>query len=571
MKIKNYGLQWLLAVGLSLMYWLNGGLAVANVGLRETAPPPVINQLATAAGGSPQVNVLSPRPDEVVNTSNVLVNLQVQGTPIFKNAALGLGPHLHLLLDRTPYQSVYDLAQPLTLNNLTPGTHTLQVLIAKPWHESWKNPGAFAQVTFHVFAKSAENPVASTPTLVYNEPDNTYGAEPFLLDFYLANAPSHQDAQQHLDDWRVRTTINDQSFEVNQLSPFYLKGLKPGANLVKLEYLNAQGQPQDSILRVVNYQPNGTDSLSRLLRNELTLNDALALFNPASQQAAIAPADPAVPDPQLAWPPATPVMTPPAPPFTPPPVAVVTPAPIAPVIAPPAPIVVPSAPPVLPSPSSPAQLPTISPLPPAMPVPAIPAPLNSGFNYQVKPLPLPTSVPSPAALPSAILPLPAASPTKPAVPLKLPVVEQPLAIEPTSPAETLRELPPAMLRERAPVAAAPVPMPALKTPVVEKPPVQMPAASSSDVKESIDQTPLPNVQTPLLNTTTGEREIEFNVLAREFFHTASVRIKKFTNSIPPKVARWSKDLSHWVGDRSQAMQAEKQDATTLPEEPLSAH
>jgi hypothetical protein len=38
MKIKNYGLQWLLAVGLSLMYWLNGGLAVANVGLRETAP-----------------------------------------------------------------------------------------------------------------------------------------------------------------------------------------------------------------------------------------------------------------------------------------------------------------------------------------------------------------------------------------------------------------------------------------------------------------------------------------------------------------------------------------------------
>jgi hypothetical protein len=558
MKIKNHGLQWLLAVGLSLTYWLNGGLATANVGLSETALPAVINQLATAAGGSPQVTVLSPRPDEVVNTNNVSVNLQVQGTPIFKNAALGLGPHLHVLLDRTPYQSVYDLAQPLTLTNLTPGTHTLQVLMAKPWHESWKNPGAFAQVTFHVFAKSAENPTATAPTLVYNEPDNTYGTEPVLLDFYLANAPSHRDAQQHLvNDWRVRTTINDQSFEVNQLSPFYLKGLKPGANLVKLEYLNAQGQPLDSILRVVNYQPNGTDSLSRLLRNELALNDALALFNPTSKKAAvaIAPITPAVPNSQLAWPPATPVMTPPAPLFTPPPVAVVTPAPIiaAPVISPPVPIIVPSA--------LPAPLPAISPLPPVItvPVPVITAPLNSGFNYQIMPLPLPAPMPSPpAAVPSAILPLPAAPPT-PAVPLKLPVVELPLAIKPTLPPETLRDLPQAKLSERLPVTTAPAPIPVIKIPAMEKPPAQIPAVVPSDPKESIDQTQLPTIQTPLLKKTTGESEIEFKVLAREFFHTVSVRIKKFTNSIPPKVAQWRKDLSHWIGDRSQAMQAGQKD------------
>ncbi len=559
MKIKNHGLQWLLAVGLSLTYWLNGGLAVANIGLSETAPPVVINQLATAAGGSPQVNVLSPRPDEVVNTNNVLVNLQVQGTPIFKNAALGLGPHLHLLLDRTPYQSVYDLAQPLTLTNLTPGTHTLQVLLAKPWHESWKNPGAFAQVTFHVFAKSAESPAATAPTLVYNEPDDTYGAEPVLLDFYLANAPSHRDAQQHLvNDWRVRTTINDQSFEVNQMSPFYLKGLKPGANLVKLEYLNAQGQPLDSMLRVVNYQPNGTDSLSRLLRNELALNDALALFNPASQKAvvAIAPAAPAIPNPQLAWPPTTPAITPPALPLTPPPVAVVTPAPIiaAPVTYPPVPILVPSAPPILTSPSSPAPLPTSAPLPLAMPVPTITAPLNSGFNYQVKPLPLPAPVPAPStptALPSAILPQPSTPPT-PAIPLKLPV-NLPPAIKPNLLPEALRDLPQATPHDRSPIAALRPSIPVLKTPVMEKPPAQIPDVIPSGDKELIDQSKLPTIPTLLPNTTTGESEIEFKVLAKEFFHTASVRIKKFTNSIPPKVAKWSEDLSHWIRDRSQAM------------------
>ncbi len=554
MQIKNHGLQWLLATGISLTCWLHGGLAMAAVGLSETAPPVVIKQLATVAAGSPQVTVLSPRPDEVVTTNNVLVNLQVQGTPIFKNAALGLGSHLHVLLDRTPYQSVYDLAQPLILNNLTPGTHTLQVLLAKPWHESWKNPGAFAQVTFHVLAKSAESPAATTPTLVYNEPDDTYGAEPVLLDFYLANAPSHRDAQQHLvNDWRVRTTINDQSFEVNQLSPFYLKGLKPGANLVKMEYLNAQGQPLDSILRVVNYQPNGTDSLSRLLRNELSLNDALSLFNPAKAVVAIAPA---VPNPQLAWPPTTPFIIPPAPPLTPPPVAAVPLAPVmaVPVLPTPAPVPIPSAPPVLlPSSSLQAPLPAMAPLPPTIPVPVIPAPLNSGFNYQVKPLPLPAPVsPQPSALPSATIPLPVAPPT-PAISLKLPVVELPPAIKPN--------LPPAMLSDRSPATALPTPNSVLKAPMVEKSPAKIPETIPSKARELIDRTPLPTIQTPLLNTTTSESEIEFKVLAREFFHTASVRIKKFTNSIPPKVAQWSKDLSHWIGDRSQAMQARQQDVS----------
>ena len=83
----------------------------------------------------------------------------------------------------------------------------------------------------------------------------------------------------------------------------------------------------------------------------------------------------------------------------------------------------------------------------------------------------------------------------------------------------------------------------------------------SDTREPIDQIPLQPAQIPLLDTANGESEIGFKVLAREFLHTVSVRIKKFTNSIPPKVARWSKDLSHWIGDRSQAMQARQQDVS----------
>jgi hypothetical protein len=502
-RIKNHRLPWLLAGLISLTYWLHGGIALAVGGLNETAPPAIIAQLATAASGSPQVLVISPRSDEVLNTNNVSVNFQVQGVPIFKNAALGLGPHLHVLLDRAPYQSIYDLAQPLTLPNLTPGTHTLQVLLAKPWHESWKNPGALAQVTFHVLAKSAELPAATAPTLVYNEPDANYGAEPFLLDFYLANAPSHLDTQQHqINDWRVRATINDQSFEVDRIAPFYLKGLKPGANLVKLEYLNAQGQSIDSVLRVVNYQPNGTDSLSRLLRNELPLNEAVALFDPSSKNTvALAPVV------NTPAPLPLPVLTPPLP-VMPLPVAAIP----APILATPATAPLPSSPPLL------------------LPVLVTP-PINPVSSYPVTPLPV-AELPYP--LPSTII-LPTPSQQTPIAP----VAEMPrLPVAPIKPV-----LPP--------VAVAPV----VKTPALKIPVIEEPVEIAPSFQKPIDLPTLPTISSPTITPAVGENVMEFNVLAREFWHTLSFRIKKFTNSIPPAVAQWRQDVGHWIGDRSQAMQS----------------
>jgi Family of unknown function (DUF6130) len=518
---KSRRLQWLLAGLVSLSYWFQGGLALA-AGLSEVAPPAVIAQLATAASGSPQVSIASPRPDEVVNTNNVLVNMQVQGVPIFKNAALGLGPHLHLLLDHNPAPSVYDLTQPVMLSNLTPGTHTLQVLLAKPWHESWKNSGAFAQVTFHVFTKSAEPPLATSPTLVYNEPSGNYGAEPFLLDFYVANAPSHLNAkQQPLNDWRVRATINDQSFEVDKLQPFYLKGLKPGANLVKLEYLNAQGQLIDSALRVVNYQPHGEDGLARLLRNELSLTAALALFDPASQHTVVAtaPLPAAVPVPlpsPVVVPLPTPVVTIPSPA----PVALPTSAPIVPVNPLPAPVVVlPSVPAVV---TPPVNLRSSSPPIPISPVPEF---AKSVAELPVATMPVPEKQPLVAVpVPSLTLPeLPAVAPVAPIVP-KLP----PIAVTPTSPVSW--------------PAPTPIAQPRLVEPVIPStPPIALPVA--------------PPAVARTIAPVAGEDAIEFQVLAQEFWHTLSVRIKKFTNSIPPTMAQWSKGVGHWIGDRSQAMKS----------------
>lgn len=123
--------------------------------IAEVSPPEVIQQLRhNLENYQPQVKVLSPQTDEIFQDDSVTVKLQVQDLPIFKNQELEMGPHLHVILDNQPYSAVYDLDQPLVFSDLPPGTHTLRVFASRPWHESFKNEGAYAQTTFHVFTKA---------------------------------------------------------------------------------------------------------------------------------------------------------------------------------------------------------------------------------------------------------------------------------------------------------------------------------------------------------------------------------------------------------------------------------
>jgi hypothetical protein len=227
----------------------------------------------------PQVAIISPSADEVLQDTKVSVQFQVQDLPIFKDSDLGLGPHLHVILDNQPYQAVYDLNEPLVLEDLPPGTHTLRVFASRPWHESFKNEGAYAQTRFHIFTKTTDNnPDPALPLLTYSRPTGSYGAEPIMLDFYLSNAPLHLVAQESPDDeiadWRIRVTINGESFVLDRWQPIYLKGFKPGKNWVQLEFLDEQGNPVKNVfndtVRLINYEPKGKDTLSKLVRNELS-------------------------------------------------------------------------------------------------------------------------------------------------------------------------------------------------------------------------------------------------------------------------------------------------------------
>lgn len=258
--------------------------------LYEVAPPQAIQdlgQLLTAY--QPQVKILSPQPNQVLQSTEVSVRLQVRDLPLFKNETFEMGPHLHVILDNQPYQAVYDTSEPLVFSDLEPGTHTLRVFASRPWHESFKNDGAYDQVTFHLFSPTLDNsPTVGTPQLTYSRPKGSYGAEPIMLDFYLKDAPLHfvarQDSEDDIKDWRIRCTINGESFLFDQWQPVYLKGFKTGQNWLKLELLDEDGNLIDnafnSTIRLIDYQPGGEDTLSKLVRDELTAAEVQGIVDP---------------------------------------------------------------------------------------------------------------------------------------------------------------------------------------------------------------------------------------------------------------------------------------------------
>jgi hypothetical protein len=268
----------------------NSSVAISGLKqLKEVAPPETIQQLhQILETKQPQVTILSPQPEQVLTDTQVAVKLKVTDLPIFQDEDLKLGSHLEVILDNQDAQSIYDLEKPLVFSNLAAGSHTLRVFASYPWHESFKNEGAYAQVTFHVFTKTINNQLdRKLPLLTYSSPAGSYGAEPILLDFYLTNAPLHiiaqEDAEDEVADWRIRITINGETFVVDQWQPIYLKGWKQGTNWVQLEFIDEQGNVVENVYnntaKIFTYKPGGQDSLSKLMRGGLSVAAAKGMIN----------------------------------------------------------------------------------------------------------------------------------------------------------------------------------------------------------------------------------------------------------------------------------------------------
>lgn len=252
--------------------------------LRELEPPQGIQELGKSLKKyRPEVTIVNPKQEKLYTTNKIEVQLKVKDLPLFKNEEFGLGPHLHLILDNEPYQAIYSTEQPFVLDNLTPGTHTLRVFATRPWDESFKNEGAYAQTTFHILTKTDNNkPNSALPLLTYSQPNGIYSAEPIMLDFYL-NQTAQKKLADKSQDLFIKVTVNGESFLVDDWYPLYLEGFKRGNNWVQLELLDREGNlienAFNNTIRLITYNPEKKDTLAKLVTEKLSVAEVRGIVD----------------------------------------------------------------------------------------------------------------------------------------------------------------------------------------------------------------------------------------------------------------------------------------------------
>lgn len=236
---------------------------------------------------APTLKIAEPKAGATVTSSTVKVKLDISGDlkgyKPHKDPETQMGNHIHVILDNQPYEAYYDLGQEFELRNVADGEHTLRVFPSRPWHESYKNAGAFQMVKFTVKNGGADaakpattnsgtpmsnvNSNANTkpvsegkdmqpstagavdtlnPLLTYSRPKGEYkGAEAdtIMIDFFLANAKLVSDGGEH----RVRYSVDGGEAKfIDKWEPIWLSGWTNGKHSIKLELVDKDGNVIDN-------------------------------------------------------------------------------------------------------------------------------------------------------------------------------------------------------------------------------------------------------------------------------------------------------------------------------------
>ena len=217
----------------------------------------------------PTLKIVEPKADASLNSSTVKVKLDLRGDlkgykPMMDEAT-HTGNHIHVILDNQPYEAYYNLDQDFELRNVADGEHTLRVFPSRPWHESYKNDGAFQMVKFTVkngggdaskpTTTSSGNTMANSnanasakptpegkdmqtsqagaidpkkPLLTYSRPKGEYkdaDADAVMLDFWLSNAKLTGDG----GEYRVRYSVDGgEAKYIDKWEPIWLSGWTAG-------------------------------------------------------------------------------------------------------------------------------------------------------------------------------------------------------------------------------------------------------------------------------------------------------------------------------------------------------
>ena len=282
--------------------------------LQEVAPPGAVQQLNERLNErAPQVRVLAPADNALLPAGTWTLQLQISDWPLADAGDLGLGPHLVVQLDdQEPLRiSSRDAAANIAMPDLRPGSHRVTVYAARPWGEAVKAPGASAQIRIHRVARNAaELPSSGSAQLIAASPDALQQVEPVLIDWLLLDAPL-QNLRGDDARWRLRISVNGDSFLVDRQTPLWLKGFKRGSNAVQLELLDGRGDPLNPPFNsVVREVVIGSASKPAWLKPSLSAAELARLAGEQPAPEPLAVTEPAPVAAPAADPPAAPVPSP---------------------------------------------------------------------------------------------------------------------------------------------------------------------------------------------------------------------------------------------------------------------
>ena len=146
------------------------------------------------------------------------------------------GQHIHLIINNNPYSAHYTNK---FKKKLDPDNGVILAFLSRSYHESVKNKNAYIFTQYGDLEKID----LDKQYLFYSRPKGTYTGQDtkkLLLDFYLVNTTISENGN------RVRATINDEEFLIDEWSPYYIEGLPKGQVKIKLELINSSGELIDS-------------------------------------------------------------------------------------------------------------------------------------------------------------------------------------------------------------------------------------------------------------------------------------------------------------------------------------
>tara|TARA_B100000963_G_scaffold136382_1_gene118666 strand:- start:216 stop:923 length:708 start_codon:yes stop_codon:yes gene_type:complete len=146
------------------------------------------------------------------------------------------GQHIHLIINNNPYSAHYTNK---FKKKLDPDNGVILAFLSRSYHESVKNKNAYIFTQYGDLEKID----LDKQYLFYSRPKGTYTGQDtkkLLLDFYLVNTTISENGN------RVRATINNEEFLIDEWSPYYIEGLPKGEVKIKLELINSSGELIDN-------------------------------------------------------------------------------------------------------------------------------------------------------------------------------------------------------------------------------------------------------------------------------------------------------------------------------------